>query len=187
MKSAVYGIDTIKFADVPKDGTFPVTWTDFIMKAIVKDSVSFNDQAPSTTDIEVEDMDEYYATLNSDKGSKGFTVQTYDMSKEAYAFFCGYAEGTDDSQKGGSDNTGYQVETPGFVLENKAVQITTKKYGDFPARVFEWANMKLTVTQSGTIGKSGFPNLNIEFKKQAFINTDGEEVPGARWKNLPDK
>lgn len=176
-KSAVYGVESIKFAEVTKDGTFPTAWTGFVMKAIVKDSLSFNDQAPSTSDIEVEDLDEYYATLPTDKGSKGFTVQTYDMSKEAYAFFCGYKDGTE-------DNVGYSIETPGFVLNNKAVQITTKKFGDFPSRVFEWANMKLTVTQSGTIGKSGFPNLNIEFKKQAFTDADGKEVPGARWKNL---
>ena len=44
--------------------------------------------------------------------------------------------------------------------------------------------MKLTVTKQGTIGKSGFPNLNIECKKQAFLNAQGKEIPGARWKNL---
>lgn len=183
-KSAVYGIASIKFAEVTKDGTFPASWTAFQMKAIVKDSVSFNDQAPSESNIEVEDMDTYYATLPTDKGSEGFTIQTYDLGKEAYSFFMGYAAGKNDTTEGGSDNTGYQVETVGFVLDNKAVQITTKKFGDFPARVFEWANMKLTVTKTGTIGKSGFPNLNIECKKQAFTNADGKEIPGARWKDL---
>ena len=77
-KTAVYGIDTIKFADVPTDGKFPTTWANFSMKAIVKDSFSFNDTAPSTTNVEVEDMADFYAVLDSDKGAKGFTLQTYD-------------------------------------------------------------------------------------------------------------
>lgn len=176
-KTAVYGIESIKFADVPTNGQFPTSWTGFTMKAIVKDSVSFNDSAPSESNIEVEDMEDYYAILETDKGTKGFTIQTYDLSAEAYAFFYGYQDGT-------TDNAGFQVEQVGFKLANKAVQIITKAFGDFPARQFEWANMKLTVTQTGTVGKSGFPNLNIELKKQAFLNADGAEVPGARWKNL---
>lgn len=183
-KTSVYGIKSIKFAELTNDGTFPSEWTAFDMKAIVKDSLSFNDSAPGKNDIEVEDMDEYYASLDSDKGSRGFTIQTYDLSKEAYEFFYGYKEGSNDTSSGGSDNSGWNVETPGFKLSNKAIQITTRKFGDFPARVFEWANMELTVTNQGTIGKSGFPNLNIECKKQAFINAQGKEIPGARWKNI---
>lgn len=183
-KTSVYGIESIKFANVKTDGTFPTDWTTFSMKAIVKGSFSFNDSAPGENNIEVEDMSEYYAVLESDKGSRGFSVQTYDLSKEAYEFFYGYKEGKNDTGSGGSDNTGWIVEDPKFKLADKAVQITTKKFGDFPARVFEWANMKLSVTQSGSIGKSGFPNLNIEFKKQAFMNADGIEIPGARWKNV---
>lgn len=172
-KSGVYGIESIKFADVVAGG-WPTTWTGFEMKAIVKDSLSFNDAAPGESNIEVEDMDAYYAILPSDKGSQGFTVQTYDMSKEAYTFFYGYTEGAD----------GYMSENPGFILENKAVQITTKEFGEFPSRVFEWANMKLSVTKSGTIGKSGFPNLNIDFKKEAHVDNNGKEIAGARWKEV---
>lgn len=179
MKTAVYGISSIKFADVEKNGGFPTTWTAFEMKAIVKDSFTFNDAAPGENNIEVEDMDDYYAILQSDKGSKGFSLQTYDLSEEAYKFFFGYAEGE-------GANEGYLTETPGFELSNKAVQITTKKFADFPAKVFEWANMKLTVTKAGTIGKSGFPNLNIDFKKQAVVGEDGKEVAGARWKVLSE-
>lgn len=178
-RSAVYGIQSIKFAETPKNGVFPTTWEEFEMTAIVKDSFSFNDTTPSETNIEVEDMDENYATLESDKGSSGFTVQTYDMSEGAYKFFLGYAEGSE-------ANEGYMVETPGWELGNKAVQITTRKFGDFPAKVFEWASMKIAVTRTGTIGKSGFPNLNLVFTKQAFTDADGKEVAGARWKVLED-
>lgn len=178
IKSSVYGIKSIKFADTPTDGKFPTAWTAFEMKAIVKDGLSFNDSAPSTTNVEVEDMDTAYAILETDKGSRGFTIQTYDLSKEAYEFFYGYQEGKD-------ENVGWNVETPGFVLSAKAVQVTTQAFGEFPSRTFEWASMKLTVSNTGTIGKSGFPNLNIECKKQAFVDSTGKEIAGARWKNNP--
>lgn len=178
IKSSVYGIKAINFADTPTNGKFPTTWTAFQMKAIVKDGLSFNDSAPSTTNIEVEDMDTAYAILESDKGSRGFTIQTYDLSKEAYEFFYGYSAG-----KTGTEHEGWNVETPGFVLSAKAVQVITQDFGEFPSRTFEWASMKLTVSNTGTIGKSGFPNLNIECKKQAFVGADGKEIAGARWKN----
>ena len=175
-KGSVYGIKSIKFAETPTNGQFPTTWSAFEMKAIVKDGLSFNDSAPSTTNIEVEDMDTAYAILETDKGSRGFTIQTYDLSKEAYEFFYGYQESSD----------GWMTETPGFNLTAKAVQVTTQAFGEFPSRIFEWASMKLTVSNTGTIGKSGFPNLNIECVKQAFVGTDGKEVAGARWKNATE-
>ena len=57
------------------------------------------------------------------------------------------------------------------------------KTSEFPSRTFEWANMKLVVTKSGTIGKSGFPNINIECTKQAvFDAVTGKEMPSTRWK-----
>lgn len=192
-KTGAWGIDSVCFAtlvDNPtvkggKVGTetltaqsaFPTDWTAFKMKAIVKDSLSFSDQAPSTNNIEIEDSDNYYATLQSDVGSEGFTIQTYDMSAEAAAFFFGY--------KASADGSGYIEEDPSFKLQNKAIQITTKETDEFPAKVFEWANMKLVVTKSGTIGKSGFPNINIECTKQAvFDAVTGDEMPSTRWKTL---
>lgn len=188
-KTGAYGIEHIKFAplvDNPnvKGGNlggdtltatpaFPSKWEEFRLKAIVKDSLSFNDQAPSTNNIEIEDSDTYYATLQSDAGTEGFTVQVYDMSKEAAMFFFGYKEGTD----------GYIEEDPKFKLQNHAVQIQTKSTDEFPSKIFEWANMKLVVTKAGTIGKSGFPNINIECTKQAVFDVlTGDEMPSTRWK-----
>lgn len=178
-KTAPYGIVSMKVLDVKKDGTFPSSseWdTAFSFNAIVKDSFSFNDSAPSENNIEVEDMNEYYATLESDKGSKGFTVDVYDFGEEIAKTLLGYKKGSD----------GYITEDPAFKLENKAVQVTTKKFADFPAKVFEWANMKLTVTMAGTMGKSGFPNIHVEFVKQAHLDEQGKEVAGSRWKDLTE-
>lgn len=191
-KTGAWGIENIKFAplvDKPnvKGGTyesqtltatsaFPTAWEEFKLKAIVKDSLSFNDQAPSTNNVEIEDSDNYYAVLQSDAGSEGFTVQVYDMSEEAYKFFFGFTKGT------GKDE-GYLVENPKFKLQNHAVQIQTKGTDEFPSHIFEWANMKLVVTKSGSIGKSGFPNINIECTKQAVFDViTGDEMPSARHK-----
>jgi hypothetical protein len=84
-KTSPYGIVSVKLLDVEKDGSFPIDskWeTAFEFSAIVKDSFSFNDSAASTNNIEVEDMDEYYATLESDKGQKGFTLDVYDFGEK---------------------------------------------------------------------------------------------------------
>lgn len=189
-KSGAWGIEGVKFAPLvdnptvkgntsnPAKSAFPTSWEEYKLKAIVKDSLSFNDQAPSTNNIEVEDSDNYYAVLQSDAGSEGFTVQVYDMSKEAYMFFFGFKEG----EASGADKD-YLVEDPKFKLQNHAVQITTKGTDEFPSHIFEWANMKLVVTKSGSIGKSGFPNINIECTKQAVFDVvTGEEMPSARHK-----
>lgn len=186
-KSGAWGIESVKFAPLVDSPTadstgakspFPTAWNEFKLKAIVKDSLSFNDQAPSTNNIEVEDSDNYYAVLQSDAGSEGFTVQVYDMSKEAYMFFFGFKEVTTE----GADK-GYLVENPKFKLQNHAVQITTKATDEFPSHIFEWANMKLVVTKSGSVGKSGFPNINIECTKQAVFDVmTGDEMPSARHK-----
>lgn len=189
-KTGAWGIESVKFATLVSDPTvaggkigektlqaksaFPTEWSTFVMKAIVKDSLSFNDNAPSTNNIEIEDSDNYYATLQSDAGTEGFTIQTYDMSEEAATFFFGYKKNSE---------TGYVEEDVDFKLQNQAVQIVTKKTSEFPSRTFEWANMKLVVTKSGTIGKSGFPNINIECTKQAvFDAVTGKEMPSTRWK-----
>jgi hypothetical protein len=47
--------------------------------------------------------------------------------------------------------------------------------------------MKLNVTMAGTMGKSGFPNIHVEFVKQAHLNAEGKEMAGARWKDLADE
>jgi hypothetical protein len=172
-KAADYGLASVKFQEAAANG-FPASWDNaFSLVALVKDNFNFNDAAPSESNIEVEDMDEYYATLESDKGSKGFTIQTYDMSEATYKYLCGYETSSD----------GWNTETPGFKLSNQAIQVITKTLGnEFKAKQFEWANMKVTVIKSGTLGKSGFPNFTITCTKQALLDSAGKELAGARWK-----
>ena len=175
-KTAVYGIEYLKLSPAIESGETAGTYPDFdkvaakfLVTAIVKDSISFSVQAPGDTDIEVDDMDTLYASLPSDAGSEGFTVQTYDMGEEAYKYLLGYTK-----------NAEWNEETPGFSLANQGVELKTKAFQDFPARIFQWARMKVKVTKTGNIGKSGFPNFNLEFKKLANLNKDGKEVSGAR-------
>lgn len=172
MKNGVYGIKKFLMQAASTSG-FPTDWTSaHEVTAIVKDSLTYNDQEASENDIEVEDMTEFYASLPASLATKGFTIQTYDMGADLYEYLCGYVSGTD----------GFYEETPGFQLGNQAVQITTKAFADFPAKIFEWANMTCKVTRAGTVGKSGFPNFNITFKQQALTDSTGKEIAGARWK-----
>lgn len=171
MKQGVYGLQSFKMqAAVPN--SFPTSWTSAqTINAIVKDSLSFNDSESSENDIEVEDLAEFYASLPSTLATKGFTVQTYDLSPEMFQYLCGYTL-----------SEGYYVENPDFQLVNQAVQIVTKAFGEFPSKTFEWANMMCKVTRSGTIGKSGFPNFNITFKQQSLTDSAGKAIGGARFK-----
>lgn len=183
-KTAVYGISTVNFAPSVAGG-YPSAWTGagaFSIKAIVKDSVSFNDSAPSTNDIEVEDMENYYARLQSSIPTKGFTMDTYDMGEDAYKSLLGFTENA--SGTGSDAVTWYEEPTTEQKLI-KAVQIITKAFDEFPSKTFEWAKMEITVTRAGTVGKSGFPNFHLEFLQLANVNASGTEVSGHRWKLTP--
>lgn len=174
---AVYGIETLKLMPAVK-GDFPDFGTSsFVVRAIVKDSFSYNDTAPTENNVEIEDSDEYFATIFTDNGKHGFTLQTYDMGEEAYKYFMGYTK---------NEVSGYMEEPNSFTLTDQAAQITTKKLGDFPAKVFEWARMSVKVSRTGTIGKSGFPNFQLEFTKLGNFDSDGKEVCGARWKEVEE-
>ncbi len=178
-KTAVYGISSVSLANPGANGAFPTTWTGdgaFSFKAIVKDSLSFNDSASGDNDIEVEDSDDIYASLQSGVDTRGFTMDTYDMSEEAYLALLQYTKPT-------QDNTDGWVYAPVSTSELiKAVQIVTKAFDDFPAKTFEWAKMKINVTRAGTIGKSGFPNFHLEFRELMNAGSDGTPVSGHRWK-----
>lgn len=172
-KKSPYGINTVKLAATVAGG-FPTTFDGdgaFSFKAIVIDSLTFNDAAPSQNDIYVEENDDIYATLNSDQGSKGFTMQTYDLSQEAFEYLMGY---THDSA------TGWNTEPTKSNHLVKAVEIVTRDLDDIPSMTFQWAKMDIQVTKAGNIAKSGFPNLSLTFKQLANFDADGNVQPGAR-------
>lgn len=173
-KTAAYGISTVTIAEPGANGAYPSAWTGtgaFSFKAIVKDSFQFNDSESSDNDIEIEDSDQIYASLQSSAATKGFTMDTYDLSQEAYTALMGFttADGWNTAPADSNDLI-------------KAVQVVTKSLADFPSKTFQWAKMLIKVTRAGTLGKSGFPNLHLTFKEQ--LNTDASGIPisGHRWK-----
>lgn len=169
-KNGVYGIKSFSFADCVANGGYPTSFTNSI-KAIVTGSLTFNDQAAQTSDVEIEDSEDPYAVLTSSAATKGFTIQTYDLSKENFESLLGY---TVDSNK-------WENEAPTENECYKAIQIVTKDLDDIPSKTFQWSKMKLTITRSGSIGKSGLPNLNIECRQMAVFDAKGDKVSGHRW------
>lgn len=169
-KNGVFGIKTFSFADCVANGGYPTTFPNSL-KAIVTGSLTFNDSAASTSDVEVEDSEDPYAVLTSSAATKGFTIQTYDLSKENFESLLNYT----------SDDKKWENEAPTENECYKAIQIVTKDLDDIPSRTFQWSKMKLTITRSGSIGKSGLPNLNIECRQMAVYDAQGEKVSGHRW------
>jgi len=172
-KNSAYGVQTVKLAP-PVPGGFPASFDGdncFQFKAIVMDSLQLNDAAPNQTDINVEETEDIYTTVNSDNGTKGFTMQTYDLSKEAFAYLMGYTH---------DDTTGWNTEPVKKNVLRKAVEIVTRDIDDIPSMTFQWANMDITVTKAGNIAKSGLPNLSLTFKQLANIDASGKPQSGAR-------
>ena len=174
-KTAAYGISNVTLANTGVNGAFPAFTGagTFAFKPIVKDSLQFNDSASSDNDIEIEDSEDIYASLPSSVPTKGFTMDTYDLSEEAYVNLAQYTKDTE---------TGW-IEAPARQPDLiKAVQIITKTFDDFPSKTFQWAKMKIKVTRAGTLGKSGFPNFHLEFRELMNTNASGEAISGHRWK-----
>lgn len=171
MKNGVFGIESFAFADCVANGGYPAKFENFI-KAIVTGSLTFNDQAASTTDVEIEDSEDPYAVLTSSAAQKGFTIQTYDLSPENFKALLAYKDSQDNK---------WVEEAPTESEVYKAIQIVTKALDDIPSKTFQWSKMKLTVTRSGSIGKSGLPNLNIECRQMAVFDSSGNKVSGHRF------
>lgn len=174
-KNGVYGLESFSFAECVANGGYPSAWSDKI-KAVVSGSLSFNDQAAQTQDVEVEDSEDPYAVLTTSAATKGFTLQTYDLSEDNFTKLLGYTKDV-----GSSGKNMWLNELPQETEVYKAVQIVTKTLDDIPSKTFQWSKMKLTITRSGSIGKSGLPNLNIEFRQMAVFDSNGDKKSGHRW------
>ncbi len=178
-KTAAYGVSNVTLANPGADGAYPSAWSGdgaFSFKAIVKDSLQFNDTAASDNDIEVEDSDAIYASLPSSAATRGFTMDTYDLGEDAYKGLLGFEKAT-------TDNTEGWVTAPAEYQDLvKAVQIVTRAFDEFPSKTFQWARMNIKVTRAGTLGKSGFPNFHLEFKELLNTDASGKAISGHRWK-----
>lgn len=177
-KRALYGITSIKFMTPAANGAFAdfatlVEGTNGLtIHAIVRDSFTFSDTTPSTTDLDVEDMDLHYATLNSDEGTKQFTFQSYDMSDTAVKFLLGYIE---------DSNNWIQAPATSPTLYF-AIQVQTRQLQDIPSTIMQWARCKVEITKSGTLGKSGLPNFNFTCTEVVNLDANGAALPNYRYK-----
>lgn len=181
---AVYGVRHVKLAESLTTGLYPdfATAPIFNVRLIADGSFTFNDSAPSTTDVNVEDLSRPMTKLSTDGGVEGFTLETYDLSTDAFEYLKGYvAVPTSDAD---NTNKGWTVSTPGFILPAQAVQIETLPIDDFPAKIFEYAKMKVTVVKGGSVGKGGHPNFNLTFEQLANTNASGVEISGDRNKTI---
>ena len=176
---AVYGIKHLKMTPATADGTFPdFENAEFNMRFINDSSMSFNDTEPSTTDIRVEDLKEPLLQIETDSGSRGFTLEVLDMSEDAYKYLMGFKTIADSETD--NPNKGWTVETPDFKLAPQAVELETQAIDNFPAQKYQWAKMKVTVVRAGTIGRGGVPNFSLTFTQMANTDESGNEIPGFR-------
>lgn len=181
-KNALYGIQSVKMMTPAANGAFAdfdnmvEGTTGITIHAIVRDSFSFSDTTPSTTDLDVEDMDLHYATLNSDEGTRQFTFQSYNMSESAVKFLLGYVKDAND-----------WLQAPAVhPVTNFAIQVLTRKLDDIPATVLQWARCKVEITKSGTLGKSGLPNLTFTCTEVVNLDANGAAVPNYRFKEVQE-
>lgn len=179
MAQSIYGVESIVF-DTPVAGDFPTFKTDgesptaFILDKIVTDSFTFNDTAPSTNDINIEEINEPYEILNSDNGMKSFTFQIYNMDETMYQKLMGYST---------ADTEGFFSEDPeAEATKEFAVQVTTKPLNKHKARIIQYARMRVNITRSGNLAKSGLLSFNIECTRLSNIAADGTVKSGKKWK-----
>lgn len=179
MAQSIYGVNSIIF-DTPVAGAFPTFKTDgenptaFLLDKIVTDSFTYNDSAPSTNDINIEEINEPYEVLSSDSGTKSFTFQIYNMDEEMYKKLLGYTD---------ADSEGFYNEDPAAeVTKEFAVQVTTKPLNKHKGRVIQYARMRVNITRNGNLAKSGLLSFNLECTKLANIAEDGTVKSGKKWK-----
>lgn len=172
-----YGLNSVKLFKATKYGAMPdfndanaIDITD-----IVKDSASFSDTASSVTNIEIEDSDQFFATIETDKGTHGFTFQTYNMSDEMMCALLGFEN---DALLNGIKRRAR------FDLPNYAIQIETKAFGNYPAMLYQFASCKVVATRTGTIGKSGFGSIQLDCTENVARDADGNEAVSAQRFNL---
>lgn len=184
ISKAVYGLKHMKMTNATSDGTYPnfTTAPVFNVRFISDGSFTFSDEAPETTDIVIEDSKKPLLSPETGLGSEGFTLETYDMSEDAYKYLKGYQ--TVAASESDNPNAGWTISTPGFTLPAQAVEIETEAIEQFPGKLYQWAKMKVTVVKAGSIGRGGLPNFTLTFTQLANTDANGNEISGDRNKEI---
>lgn len=174
-----YGIDSIKFAPVVADGSFPEFEgaVDAVsIQMIDIDSFTIEEAEDTTTDVQFENWD--IVTLTGAKGKKTISFTASDTSGEIGKIFKGYKEGTD-------KNLGYLVNDPLHADSSIwAMQVKTKSLDEFPAKVYEYTPVSVVVKKTGTIGSGNLGKYTFTITRKPNVNASGNRLPNYREKTL---
>lgn len=174
-----YGIDSIKFAPVNVDGSFPEfenAENVVNIQMIDIDSFTIEEAEDATTEVEFENWD--IITLSGAKGKKTMSFTASDTSGNLGKIFKGYIEGTD-------KNLGYLVNNPLHTDSSIwAMQVKTKSLDEFPAKVYEYTPVSVVVKKTGTIGSGNLGKYTFTITRKPNINASGNRLPNYREKAL---
>jgi len=177
MAEVDYGIESIKFAPVVGDGSFPDfnTSTDVVnIQMIDIDSFTIDEAENNVTDVEFENFE--IVTLTGSPGKKTITFTVSDTSGNIGKAFKGYKEGKD-------KNVGYLVNDPLHTDSSIwAMQVKTKSLVDFPAKVYEYTPVLVTVKKSGTIGSSNLGKYTFTVTRKTNTDSTGNKLSNYREK-----
>lgn len=185
-KKEVYrGIDSIIFAPAnisgATKGDFPTFTGEGIYKAtgIVTDSVVLGQEDDQITDVNYEELDDVAFSFVTQKGKRTLSLQIEDLSFEARSYFFGETKISAEEDK----NKDWDVENPSFELPLQAIQIKTKAFGEYPAKLIEFTPLRVVAKNTGTIGKNGGAVIEIVCTRNTNFNSAGEVIPGKRSKD----
>lgn len=174
-----YGIDSIKFASVLGDGSFPEfekVQNAVSIQMIDIDSFTIEEAEDSTTDVEFENWDAI--TLAGAKGKKTISFTASDTSGNIGKVFKGYKEGTE-------KNAGYLVNDPLHSDSSIwAMQVKTKSLDEFPAKVYEYTPVSVVVKKTGTIGSGNLGKYTFTITRKTNADASGNRLPNYREKAL---
>lgn len=179
MTEVDYGIESIKFAPVVTDGSFPEFETvEGIVNIQMIDIDSFNieEAENTTTDVEFENFD--MLTLVGSVGKKTITFTASDTSGNIGKAFKGYKAGAD-------KNLGYLVNDPSHKDTSIwAMQVKTKNLDEFPAKVYEYTPVSVVVKRSGTIGSNNLGKYTFTITRKPNVDVSGNKLPNYREKTI---
>lgn len=189
-KDVSHGIELMQFADAPASGKFPAesVWNGNDsaslrnFRAIKPGSFTENQDADETVDIEVEDAEGIYLTLNGKKGKKSFEVESYDLSDAALKYFMGYA--TADASAD-SNLTGYLVKPVNFEMKRQCMRILDRNVGsDDKRKVWLYMPCKVTGVISGARSKTELRTVKLTVVLEANFDATGKEIPNEAVKSV---
>lgn len=179
MAEVDYGIESIKFAPVVGDGSFPKFETAenaVSIQMIDIDSFTMEEAENNTTDVEFENFD--ILTLTGSQGKKTITFTASDTSGNIGKIFKGYKEGT-------AGNEGYLVNDPLHTDTSVwAMQVKTKALDEFPAKVYEYTPVSVVVKKTGTIGSNNLGKYTFSITRKPNVDASGNKLSNYREKAL---